>query len=120
MNKERLKFRIPALLLWGLTLAGYVLQIIWIVFRFRDSGSAFNPLWLFILLYVTVLVFVIDMATSDIFNKVAWIIMAGVMPYITFPVYLIQKKRLLRIQRRKNDFLNKVCQRLLIKETESL
>jgi hypothetical protein len=107
MIKEKSGITIPPLVLWALTIACWTIHLAWFFYRFGSSSIAINPILVLILLYFSLIVFIVDMVSSKIYNRVAWVIMLMVVPYITFPVYLLQKKRLIRIQQRKDNFTNK-------------
>ncbi len=107
MIKEKSKISIPPLVLWVLTFASWIIYLVWAFSKYGSSSLAINPILVFLLLYVTLIVFIVDMVSSEIYNRISWIIMLMVVPYITFPVYLFQKKRLIRIQQRKENFANK-------------
>ena len=107
MTKEKSEISIPPLVLWVLTIACWTIHLAWFSYKFGSSSITINPILVLLLLYFSLIVFIVDMVSSKIYNRVAWVIMLMVVPYITFPVYLFQKKRLIRIQQRKDDFTNK-------------
>lgn len=107
MNEEKTKFKIPVVILWILTIVCWAILIERLIDWNGRYVSFINPIWLLVCLFVSILVFVADMLFSDIYNKPAWIIMVIIVPYFSFPLYILQKKKLLGMQRKKNNFGSK-------------
>jgi hypothetical protein len=104
MNEAKSKPKFPAGLLWSITVLVWLLSVVWLLDLLGDGNSVFSALLFIACQVLCQVVFIIDVAGSDIFNKTGWIIMLIIIPLISFPVYLIQRKKLLRIQRRADDF----------------
>lgn len=107
MNEEKSKSGIPVGLMWALTVAIWLISTIWLLDIFGNENLLFSSLIFYCFQVLCVVVFIMDIIKADIFNKPAWIIMIVFLPVISFPIYLVQRKRLIRIQERKNSFTGK-------------
>lgn len=107
MEKRKTTVQFPTGLLWSVTILLWILVIIWALDGIGNNDRTFSSIIVLVFQLLCWIVFIIEIAGSDIYNKAAWIIMVIITPMITFPIYLFQKRRLLRIQQRKVDFMNK-------------
>lgn len=104
MNKEKPKSKIPLGLMWSITILVWLLTIIWSLDWSAGNYQKFSLILLICAQLLCLIVFIIDIIDSDIFHKAGWIIMIVIIPVLSYPIYLLQRKRLLRIQRRANNF----------------
>jgi apolipoprotein N-acyltransferase len=97
-------FRVPTAFMWLLTVLNFI-PVFAFAFGLTDLvNSPFQSGIFFGILVVTLLIFLADALTSEIYNKTVWIIILILIPMVTYVIYLIQRKKLLGLQRKKVKF----------------
>ncbi|MEZ5000735.1 MAG: hypothetical protein R2744_09790 [Bacteroidales bacterium] len=84
---------IPTLLMWFLVAVNYLFAILWITgnITLEESGMLFG--FLFGIVALTWILFLVDALIAEIYQKSFWIISLVVLPLVTYPVYLVRRRK---------------------------
>ena len=98
MKKDnRNYFLISPVVMWLLLALNYFFAILWLTKSELFYNSGFLSGAAFSVAILTLIIFLSDIIVSPVYNRSFWIISVVFISMITYPVYLIQRKKLQRL-----------------------
>ncbi len=103
-NNSEKDLRVSPIIMWILVIINIYLSFSWVFGLISLSDASLFLSMSFGISFATWIIFLSDIIKSNIYNKKWWLVMMICTPLIAEPIYLIQREKLINLQKRRGNF----------------